>query len=123
MRPFLGCYLDFISCDEPTKPDYAEEDGGRTHEKVCASDGSCTFRELADNYQCGFASPDGRVETAQSIDDCKALCLMDPACTAVREYFYTADVPGCYLVTTSCDAPVENYQDGVLYPKCGIAEP
>jgi hypothetical protein len=122
MRPASACALDHDPCDTLTKdPLIAEEDGARAHEKVCEADGSCTFVEIPGNYACGDWNPERQVMGATSLDDCKALCLDDPACTSVQDWFYSLSVPGCYLVTSSCDAPVLNYQDGILYPRCPIA--
>jgi hypothetical protein len=118
MRPFQGCALDHDPCDTLTKDSVAEEDGARAHEKVCAADGSCSFVEIPGNYACGSWFLEPLVDGATSLDDCKALCLDDPTCTSVQDYFYLAEVPGCYLVTSSCDAPVRNFQDGILYPRC-----
>jgi hypothetical protein len=118
MRPFRGCALDHDSCTTLTKDEVAEEDGARAHEKVCLQDVGCSFVEIPGNYACGSWFLEPLVAGATSLDDCKRLCLDDPACTAVQDYFYTVDVPGCYLVTTSCDEPVRNFQDGTLYPRC-----
>ena len=106
-------------CDALSKPGFAEEDGGRTHRKRCDQQGVCGYETIADNFGCGQQWSDGvKLEGAQSLDDCLDACRADPSCTAVRDYFYPQQVPGCYLNIASCDTPVTNYQDGSLYLKC-----
>ncbi len=34
-EPGFGCYLYRSTCDAPTMPDWAEEDGGKDYKKVC----------------------------------------------------------------------------------------
>jgi hypothetical protein len=117
---FLGCYLGYSSCDTLSKPIYAEEDGARTHRKICADDGSCHFEAIPGNYGCGSEAGWGNgyeVAGATSIDDCNAACLASSTCQSVIDYFYLEAVPGCYLNTSTCDAPVETFQDARVYVK------
>ena len=119
MRPASGCFLEHADCDIRSKDVSAEENGGRTHRKVCDDQGTCHFEEIPDNSDCGKDWGIGtRLDDAQSIEDCYGACLADASCTAVQDLFYTQSVPGCYLNVSTCDAPVRNYQDGVLYLKC-----
>jgi hypothetical protein len=119
LDPFQGCYLDTSSCETFSKPLYAEEDGGRTHQKVCDETG-CRFEAIPGNYGCGDENEWGggtRLVDAASLDDCKAACLASPTCQSVNDYFYLRAVPGCYLNTSTCEAPVSNFQDGSLLVK------
>jgi hypothetical protein len=119
VRPYTGCFLEHADCETRSKAKFAEEDGGRTHRKVCDGQGMCHFEEVPDNVHCGKDWDSGtKVDDAQSIEDCYGACLQDTSCTAVRDYFYLQSVPGCYLNTSTCDGPVRNFQDGVLYVKC-----
>jgi hypothetical protein len=119
MRPASGCFLEHADCETRSKADTAEENGGRTHRKICDRQGVCHFEEIPDNFDCGKDWGSGsKLDDAQSIEDCYGACLADASCTAVRDYFYSQSVPGCYLNTSTCDGPVRNYQDGVLYLKC-----
>jgi hypothetical protein len=118
MRPYSGCELVYSSCDSLTRPLSAEENGAMSYEKVCDMDG-CTFERIPGFYECGQDLPPGvALDGAESLDDCKAVCLDDPFCTGVADYFYGFDVPGCYLNVGSCDAPYRSFQDGTLYVKC-----
>jgi hypothetical protein len=118
-RTLGACLLERGNCETLSKAGFAEEDGGRTHRRICDDEGVCHFEEIADNFSCGDDAYSGsKVDNVQSIEDCFIACLADPSCTAVLDYFYIQSVPGCYLNTASCDTPIKNYQDGVLYVKC-----
>lgn len=40
-----------------------------------------------------------------SFEDCQSECLQDSSCTYLTDYFWLSEVPGCYLYTSTCDAP------------------
>lgn len=99
------CILQLGTCNSPAEQDYAEEDAGKEYRKSCNGD-DCQYDYLGDWIRCESSGSNSSmvVEEAQNIDDCFAACTADPQCTAVTDYFWLAEVKGCYLFTGECNA-------------------
>lgn len=87
-------------------PKDAERDGAPP---TVAGDTGCHFEYLGDWIRCEHAGWPNveHVDAARDLEDCMALCLKRPDCTAVTDYFYLNEEPpiGCYLYTSTCSAP------------------
>jgi len=109
-----ACYLVHDSCASPTKPDWAEEDGGRTFRKSC--DGATCSYEPLGFEQCDPDGASDKVEGATRVEDCITACDADETCTGVVDYFYQKDVRGhCFLNVGTCAGVVHNYEEGYLH--------
>lgn len=70
----------------------------------------CHFDYLGDWVRCENAGwPNVTVSSASDLVGCMQECLQHDDCTAVTDYFWLG-IPdlGCYLYTSSCDAPVNH---------------
>jgi hypothetical protein len=116
----LGCYLRSGPCEDQTIPIWAEEDAGKEYVKVCDETG-CSLPYLGHWMRCGEESYSlVWLDSATVLGDCKAACLDDPNCTSVIDYFWLAEVAGCYLFHEPCSAsePLPYGDPGETFRKC-----
>jgi hypothetical protein len=55
--------------------------------------------------QCSDGDYGEAYSGATSRADCERACIADPACSAVIDYFWITEIVGCYVYTSTCDAP------------------
>jgi hypothetical protein len=99
------CYLVRGPCESPRRTDYSEEDAGKFYRKLCSSSSDCRFDYLGHWQRCETEpGPSDVVTGATSLGDCEDACRADSTCRGVVDYFWIAELTGCYLFTGNCCA-------------------
>lgn len=111
-----GCIAADGNCSPPVVASWHEEDGGLVYQRgTCGSDGECPYTAVGFD-RCASTT----FHPENSLEACFDYCDADSACTNVVDYTYLASVAGrCFLNLSTCDAPVQTHEDGVLYLRCG----
>lgn len=101
------CLIRHGSCGSAGTGVWQEEDAGKEYVKVCPADGACYFDYLGDWIRCQEDLTEEYIVSGPDLDSCASTCLNDPDCTSIVDYYYLSQVPGCYVYTSTCDAPQE----------------
>ena len=110
-----GCVAADGNCSPLIHASWHEEDGGQLYLKgSCDSDGICNYDGVGYGRCAGTT-----FHPADSLDECFRYCDTNGACTNVVDHTYLDSVAGrCFMNLSTCDAPVQTYEESVLYVRC-----
>jgi hypothetical protein len=101
---FEQCNIVRGDCGDAEPNPNGEEDAGKHYRKVC-DDFGCRFEYLGLWMQCSNGDYGDAYSGATSRADCERACFADPECGAVIDYFWIAEIVGCYVYESTCDDP------------------